>query len=91
MLFFLQPFLHIPFTQSKRQDRSHVPYYLLNFETIVRGVIDETDDVQLFDEEDLSVVRIFRNLDLVRKKIIIVNFMNLNYLYPEPTPFNVAI
>ena len=60
-----QPLLHVPLTQSKRKDPTHVPYYLINFETILRGVIDETDDVRLFDEDDLKIVQTFRDLDLV--------------------------
>jgi hypothetical protein len=60
-----QSHAHIPLTQSKRKDPQHIPYYLVNFETVLRGVIDETDDAQLFDDDDHSVVKTFRNLDLV--------------------------
>ena len=62
---FFQNLAHVPLTQSKRKDPLHVPYYLVNFETVVRGVIDETDDVLLFDDGDLDVVKAFRSLDLV--------------------------
>ena len=49
----------------------HIPYYLLNFEGIVRGVIDETDDKELFEEDEIKIVDIFRNLPLDARKIYV--------------------
>ena len=34
----------------------HIPYYLLNFEGIVRGVIDETDDKDNTKEEQVKAL-----------------------------------
>lgn len=62
---------HVPLTQSKRNDPTHIPYYLVNFETVVRGVIDETDDVRLFDEHDLDIIDTFRKLSLEAKKVYV--------------------
>jgi hypothetical protein len=52
------------------QDPHHIPYYLTNFETVVRGVIDETDDVRLFDDDDLKIVQTFRDQDLVHSPVL---------------------
>ena len=67
-------FNHVPFTQSKRQDPNHIPYYLVNFECILRGVIEETDDKKLFLDEELATVIIFRSLDLDSRKLYVRMF-----------------
>ena len=43
----------------------------MNFECIVRGVIDETDDKELFDEDELKSIDDFRSLSLDGKKLFI--------------------
>lgn len=63
---------HIPYTQSRKSDPTFVPYYVVNFEHILRGVIDETDDKELFNEEELEFVAKFREgLSLDGKKMFV--------------------
>ena len=62
---------HIPLTQSRRQDPRHVPYYLTNFETVLRGVLEETDDGELFLSEEIEYVNKFRNLSLEGRKLYV--------------------
>jgi hypothetical protein len=62
---------HVPLTLEKRQDPHHIPYYLINFECILRGVIDETDDRELFEATELEIVDKFRALDLHAKKLYV--------------------
>ena len=50
---------HIPLTLDRRKDPLHVPYYLTNFETVLRGVIEETEDGELFLPEELEYVKRF--------------------------------
>ena len=63
----------------------HIPYYLLNFEGIVRGVIDETDDKELFEEDEIKIVDIFRNLPLDARKIYVrlfqVHARSIRHMY----------
>ena len=58
-------------TEHAPLNTEHIPYYLVNFETIVRGVIDETDDKDLFEEIELEIVDTFKNLPLDAKKIYV--------------------
>ena len=62
---------HIPFTPSRRQDPLHVPYYLANFETVLRGVLEETEDGELFLPEEVRHVERFRSLNLQAKKLYV--------------------
>lgn len=43
-------------------DIVYVPYYLQNFNSIVDTVLSDSDNQQLFSEDDLQYVNIFRNL-----------------------------
>jgi hypothetical protein len=45
---------HDPYTPRKRRDPDYVPYYVTNFEYILRCVIDCTDDRDLFSSEELG-------------------------------------
>ena len=36
------------------KDPNYIPYYLINFECIIRGVIDETDDKDLFEDDEIG-------------------------------------
>ena len=47
---------HTPLTNERKADPNHIPYYLLNFEVILRGVIDETDDVELLNQDELGML-----------------------------------
>ena len=62
---------HIPLTLDRRKDPLHVPYYLTNFETVLRGVIEETEDGELFLPEELEYVKRFRGLTLESKKLYV--------------------
>ena len=62
---------HVPFTKDRRLDPLHVPYYLVNFEGVLRGVLEETEDGELFTHEELGYVNIFRTLDLDSKKLYV--------------------
>ena len=62
---------HVPLTQDKRQDPMHVPYYLINFEMVLRGVLEETDDGELFLPEELEYVKTFRALSLQARKLYV--------------------
>ena len=62
---------HVPLTNERKSDPNHLPYYLINFECILRGVIDETDDYQLFNDDELKVVAQFKQLDLHSKKLYV--------------------
>ena len=54
-------------------DADHVPYYLLNFEMVLRGVIDETDDGErLFLPDELKIAEVFRKtLSLDSRKLYV--------------------
>lgn len=65
------PLKHVPLTLENRVDPNHIPYYLLNFECILRGVIDETDDNELFDQSELEKIHLFRSLDLDARKLYV--------------------
>ena len=60
---------HIPLNEENRKNPLHVPYYLSNFECILRGVIDETDDKELFDENEIGIIKAFRSFSLDSKKL----------------------
>jgi len=45
---------HDPYTPSKRRNPDYVPYYVTNFEYILRCVIDCTDDKDLFNSEEIG-------------------------------------
>ena len=62
---------HVPLTLDKRKDPNHIPYYLLNFECILRGVINETDDKELFLDSELAIVNDFWEFSLDAKKTFV--------------------
>ena len=62
---------HVPLTSERKTDPNHMPYYLINFECILRGVIDESDDCELFNDDELKIVTQFRQLDLNCKKLYV--------------------
>ncbi len=63
---------HVPFTQSKRSDPDHVPYYVVNFEHVLRCVLDETDDGEtLLDAADWATVRAYRELSLDARRLFV--------------------
>ena len=69
-----------PTTLEKRNDPHHIPYYLSNFECILRGVFDETDDdKELFNDTELKVVETFRNLSLDEKKLYVRLFQRKHH------------
>jgi hypothetical protein len=45
---------HDPYTPRKRRDPDYVPYYVTNFEYILRCVIDCTDDRDLFNSQEIG-------------------------------------
>jgi hypothetical protein len=47
---------HDPYTPRKRRDPDYVPYYVTNFEYILRCVIDCTDDRDLFNSQEIGIV-----------------------------------
>ena len=62
---------HVPLTQDKKQDPMHVPYYLINFEMVLRGVLEETDDGELFLPDEVDYVKTFRALSLQARKLYV--------------------
>jgi hypothetical protein len=46
---------HDPYTPRKRRDPDYVPYYVTNFEYILRCVIDCTDDRDLFNSQEIGI------------------------------------
>jgi len=66
-----EPQKHIPLTAEKRRDPSHVPYYVVNFEHVLRCVLDETDDRDLFNEEELSWVKAYRGMALDARRLYV--------------------
>ena len=63
---------HVPFTQSKRTDPGHVPYYVVNFEYVVSNVIDGgCDDRDLFEQSELDLVEKYRGLSLDCRKVFV--------------------
>eukprot|EP00095_Tigriopus_kingsejongensis_P006449 maker-scaffold384_size188899-snap-gene-0.29 protein:Tk06449 transcript:maker-scaffold384_size188899-snap-gene-0.29-mRNA-1 annotation:"coiled-coil domain-containing protein mtmr15" len=62
---------HVPLTQTKRVDPEHVPYYVLNFWSILNGVLDETEDRHLFHPEEIDLVADFRTLSLSGQKLYV--------------------
>ena len=62
---------HVPLTQDRKQDLKHVPYYLMNFEMVLRGVLEETDDGELFLPDELQYIKSFRALSLQARKLYV--------------------
>ena len=48
-----------------------MPYYVINFEHVLFCVIEETDDRDLFNDEELEMVKRFHALDLDSKKVYV--------------------
>ncbi|NXC39776.1 FAN1 nuclease, partial [Penelope pileata] len=57
------------------------PYYLRNFLVVLRAVLENEDDVRLFDEQDLNVVTKFCQLSVGGQKLYVRLFQRkLNWL-----------
>lgn len=65
---------HVPLTEERKMDPSHEPYYVINFEHIVRCVIDHSDDRRLFNESDMAVVGSYRDMCLDARKLYVRMF-----------------
>ena len=62
---------HTPLSPSKKQDPLHVPYYLTNFEAVLRGVLEETEDGELFLPDEKEYVNRFRGLSINERKLYV--------------------
>ena len=62
---------HTPLSPSKKQDPHHVPYYLTNFEAVLRGVLEETEDGELFLPDEIEYVNRFRALSINERKLYV--------------------
>ena len=62
---------HDPYTPSKRSDPEYVPYYVTNFEYVIKCVIDCSEDKNLFSDDELDVVDDYRALTLDCKKLFV--------------------
>ncbi|NWR61731.1 FAN1 nuclease, partial [Bucorvus abyssinicus] len=57
------------------------PYYLQNFLVVLRAVLENEDDVRLFDEQDMSVISKFSKLSVGGQKLYVRLFQRkLNWL-----------
>ncbi|NXN19953.1 FAN1 nuclease, partial [Indicator maculatus] len=57
------------------------PYYLQNFLVVLRAVLENEDDVRLFDEQDLNIISKFYNLSVGGQKLYVRLFQRkLNWL-----------
>ncbi|NWI68735.1 FAN1 nuclease, partial [Todus mexicanus] len=57
------------------------PYYLQNFLVVLRAVLENEDDVRLFDEQDMNIVNNFCNLSVSGQKLYVRLFQRkLNWL-----------
>ncbi|KAI8508095.1 Fanconi-associated nuclease 1 [Branchiostoma belcheri] len=56
---------------SSKNERPGVPYYLQNFTTVVASVLDNDDDRSLFNEEDMTYVETFREMDEAAQKLYV--------------------
>ncbi|XP_068000101.1 fanconi-associated nuclease 1 [Melanerpes formicivorus] len=57
------------------------PYYLQNFLTVLQAVLENEDDVRLFDQQDLDIVSKFCNLSVGGQKLYVRLFQRkLNWL-----------
>ncbi|KFQ19035.1 Fanconi-associated nuclease 1, partial [Merops nubicus] len=57
------------------------PYYLQNFLVVLRAVLENEDDVRLFDEQDMNIVSKFCKLSVAGQKLYVRLFQRkLNWL-----------
>ena len=70
--------IHTPLSPSKKQDPKQIPYYLANFEAVLRGVLEETEDGELFLPEEKEYVDKFRNLSINERKLYVRLFQRKN-------------
>ncbi|NWH81852.1 FAN1 nuclease, partial [Piaya cayana] len=57
------------------------PYYLQNFLVVLRAVLENEDDVRLFDEQDMNIIAKFCNLSVGGQKLYVRLFQRkLNWL-----------
>ncbi|XP_066184658.1 fanconi-associated nuclease 1 isoform X2 [Sylvia atricapilla] len=57
------------------------PYYLQNFLVVLRAVLENEDDVRLFNEQDLNIITKFYNLSVGGQKLYVRLFQRkLNWL-----------
>ncbi|XP_077453348.1 LOW QUALITY PROTEIN: fanconi-associated nuclease 1 [Stigmatopora argus] len=48
-----------------------LPYYLRNFQTVLRAVLENDDDRSLFDQDDMMPVQAFENLSVKGQKLYV--------------------
>ncbi|KFO93490.1 Fanconi-associated nuclease 1, partial [Buceros rhinoceros silvestris] len=67
--------------ESNHTSSSGHPYYLQNFLVVLRAVLENEDDVRLFDEQDMSVISKFCKLSVGGQKLYVRLFQRkLNWL-----------
>ncbi|XP_030222548.1 fanconi-associated nuclease 1 [Gadus morhua] len=64
---------HSAFEPSKdsESNSSRLPYYLRNFRTVLKAVLENEDDRKLFNQEDLSSIQAFEKLSVMGQKLYV--------------------
>ena len=62
-----EPSAEDPAMTSESTNRSRLPYYLRNFQTVLEAVLENEDDRELFNPEDLSSIHAFEKLSGILK------------------------
>ncbi|XP_077424278.1 fanconi-associated nuclease 1 isoform X2 [Vanacampus margaritifer] len=61
-----------------------LPYYLRNFQTVLRAVLENEDDRALFNEDDMTIVQAFQKLSVMGQKLYVRLFQRkLKWLQVE--------
>ncbi|CAL8261452.1 unnamed protein product [Merluccius merluccius] len=60
-----------PTMTSESINRSRLPYYLRNFQTVLEAVLENEDDRELFNQEDLSSIHAFEKLSVMGQKLYV--------------------
>ncbi|CAL8356758.1 unnamed protein product [Lota lota] len=60
-----------PSKNSESINRSRLPYYLRNFQTVLEAVLENEDDRELFNHEDLSSIHAFEKLSVMGQKLYV--------------------
>jgi hypothetical protein len=83
---------HDPYTPRKRRDPDYVPYYVTNFEYILRCVIDCTDDRNLFNSQEIGIFCFSLPSLFVKLTHIFTVFYKINHSLSssEKTLYNLA-
>ncbi|XP_068595700.1 fanconi-associated nuclease 1 [Brachionichthys hirsutus] len=61
-------------TGGQAAESSHsrrLPYYLRNFQTVLQAVLENEDDSVLFNQEDMSFTRAFKELSVMGQKLYV--------------------